>query len=525
MWPIGFLFLFILLTVQCAAPGPRVADEARQAATWRQRRVIFNNDGDDALHYKKWHEESNLTPPEKDGFLPVRMKHCFDAGVDSVFFCTHHWSPSSIKVNDGGKPDPRIKKGFDALDVVIRECRRRNIEAIWTLRLNDIHDTFWASLMPQWKKDYPHLLMGTEQDKKKYPVADPRHIWTFADFAHLEVRDMIVSVVRDALARHDMDGVDLDFLRHPAYFKETLVDEPATPAHLDMVTEMIGRIRQHVLAASERRGKPILLSVRVLPTWPQNLAWGFDVERWVREDYVDFITVGGGYDPFTVPAKDMVDRGHQWGIPVYVCLSTSGFGDAVSRVPDSRAGHSIECWRAAAANAWDTGADGIMTFNLFPRFDGTKPTEFSRRVWGEILDAAALARKDKIYCIENVDELWAAGYMVRSVPREGHLPVPLPKGATVECAMPVGDDFSSFQDMLESLRLRICVAGGKGDERIRIKMNQTVLVPSPEKTQWLIADVPPTAMRRGDNAIELTYVDGKSESLEIIGAELVVDYR
>jgi len=521
-----FQLSYLLLAISFAVSQPLSADEARRAATWRSRRVIFNNDGDDSLHYEKWHQEDGLQPPETDGFLSVRINHCFGTGVESVFFCTHHWSPPNLKVNDGGNPDPRIKQGFDALDVVVRECRRRNIEAIWSLRVNDIHDTYFPTLMPQWKKDYPHLLMGIPKDKNTYPVADPRSVWTFADFALPDVRDMIVTLVDETLTHHDVDGMELDFLRHPAHFKETLIDKSATQEHMDMLTDMVGRVRKEVLAASERRGRPVLLSVRVLPTMRQNRHWGFDVERWVRDRYVDFITVGGGYDPFTVPVKDIVEQGHQWGIPVYVCLSVSGFSDAVARVPGSTVSSSVKCWRAAAANAWQAGADGIMTFNLFPRFSGTRATNTARQVWNEIGDPDLLVRKNKIYCIENVDELWAVGFMVRSVPRVGRLPVELRKGGTVECTMPVGDRVAASADQLKSLRLRVCVSVQPANrESFAVTMNGTKLDAIPEKPQWLVADVPASAMAHGNNFIAVRYRDGEQESVQVIGMELLVAYN
>ena len=136
---------------------------------------------------------------------------------------------------------------------------------------------------------------------------------------------------------------------------------------------MMVKIRRVVLAASHRQGKPILLSARVLPTVELNRYLGLDVERWLKEGIVDFIAVGGGYDPFTMPVKEIIDYGHQCGIPVYACGSVSGLRSP-GGVSDSGIGSNFECWRAFASNAWHAGADGLMTFNLFPRNPGTDQT-------------------------------------------------------------------------------------------------------------------------------------------------------
>ena len=106
-----------------------------------------------------------------------------------------------------------IKLGADPLAVAIEACRKRNIEAFYTIRVNDIHDNFWYEMLSQWKKDHPDLLLGKREDKKTYPFSDSRHVWTLADFGRKEVRDRMVTIVADIPDRYDVDGIDLDFLR------------------------------------------------------------------------------------------------------------------------------------------------------------------------------------------------------------------------------------------------------------------------------------------------------------------------
>lgn len=171
------------------------------------------------------------------------------------------------------------------------------------------------------------------------------------DLLHLAgpaTAEKFLSVRTDHAAGTMVDSV---FLRHPAFFPETRLLEPVTQPHLEMMTRMVGRIRAEVLAASRRKGRPILMSVRILPTLSQNLHFGFDVEQWARRGFLDLIVVGGGYDPFTMPAKDMIERGNQWGVPVGGRLPVQvAPGDSVQRllpVADELAGagdrlHSLE---------------------------------------------------------------------------------------------------------------------------------------------------------------------------------------
>jgi len=485
--------------------------------------VIFNNDGDDLY--------LTPAPATRESFLSVRMDHVGETGVDSVFFFPRR--PISPLYTGAVQADPiasRLREldecGTDDLTLAIEACRGRGIEIFWTMRMNDIHDSGRdAAMISQWKKDHPHMLMGRPEDRTTYPPSDPRHVWTSADFAYPEVRDLMVSTFEEGLERYDVDGLELDFLRNPAFFRETRLFQPATRQHLDMLTDMVARIRKAVLDAGERKGRPVLLSARVLPGLEQNAHFGFDVQRWVEEGHLDFLTLGGGYDPFTMPARDMIKRGHGWGIPVYVCLSASGFLHAGKGVPHARAGGTIECWRAAAANAWHIGADGIMTFNVFPKFPSSRDTEFARQVWSEIGDPETLADKSKLYCIENVQGLHDTGFMMRSVPMEGRLPVTVEKGQTARLVLPVADDLRGRQDRVESLRLRVCLPDRRGADRIAVTLNGRPLAAAQEDPGWLAADVPPADMRRGANELAVGLEAGESSELEIALVELDVRYR
>ena len=56
-------------------------------------------------------------------------------------------------------------------------------------------------------------------------------------------------------------------------------------------------------------------------------------------------------------------------------------------------------------------------------------------------------------------------------------------------------------------------------------MNGVQLAATPEKSLWLAADVPPAAMKQGDNTLVVTFTLGKAESVIMQSAELTVDYK
>jgi hypothetical protein len=526
------LFICILMNGVCGQRS--FADDVREKAAHRQRRMIFNNDGDDVFFAG--------APRTKEGFLSMRLDHIGDCGIDSMFYCTtmsinmfsHDSQITEVWTADIGVENvlngwassnrmaALIKAQTDPLKLAIETCRQHDIEIIWTLRMNDVHDSFVPEFLSQWKKDHPQFLMGTPEEFEETEPKDPRHFWSWADFAHQEVHDVILVAVKDVLDRYDIDGIDLDFQRHICYFEETRRYEPVTAEHSDLLTDLVGRIRKEVLAASERKGKPILLSARILATLEQNRRFGLDVEKWVDNGYLDFITTGCGYDPFTMP-DDMIRQGHAWGLPVYRCFSNSAMLQEQVEHTDLLP-ENLAAWRAVAANAWHDGVDGVMSFNLFPKLPGTPQTESARTAWREMGDPKGLVGKDKLYCIEHLhyDDNC---YLFKSVPREGRLPVTISKGATVTRNLPVADDISGLADRVDKLRLRIYLAGLDAGDKINVKINGTELTLAPEKPLWVVADVPPGAMQQGKNALAVAFTSGKADSLVMQSVELTVDYK
>ena len=496
-------------------------DATRKEAARRARRVVLNNDGNDVPD-----TDASRT---KEGFLSVRFDHLADCGVDSVFYCT---SMSSVfthksKVLEMHSHMPALlKMGIDPLQLAIEWCRKHDTEVFWTLRMNDIHDNWNKTIRARWKHDRPELVMGTPEEAKIYGMRDPRHLWTLADYAQKDVRDMMVRAVEEVLVNYDVDGIDLDFLRHICYFRETRLYQPVTPAHRDMLTDMVRQIREHVLAASQRRGKPILLSARVLQTMPLNERFGLDVEQWADKGYLDLVVAGGGFDPFTSAGKELVDWCHGRNVPAYGCITAEAFNQGVwsgPGIPHTELSEKKqESWRGAAANTWALGVDGIMTFNLSADRTGV---ERSRSVLQEIGNPKNLVAKDKLYCIEHLqddDYCW----MIRSVPREGRLPVSVSKDNTVTRQLPVADDIPALIDRVQKLRLRVYLDHFREPDRVTVSLNNVKLETASDRPQWLAADVPPRVMRKGSNELAIRLEKGRSASWAVTlrSVELSVRY-
>jgi len=109
------------------------------------------------------------------------------------------------------------------------------------------------------------------------------------------VRDYIFRILEEVCQRYDVDGIELDWMRHPKFFRPTTDGNPATPEQVEMMNDLVRRIRAMTERVAEQRGRPLLVATRVTLNVEHSLDLGLDLKTWLEEDLVDIVTVGGGY--------------------------------------------------------------------------------------------------------------------------------------------------------------------------------------------------------------------------------------
>ena len=62
---------------------------------------------------------------------------------------------------------------------------------------------------------------------------------TAQDFSHPQVRDRKFEIVKEVCRRYDIDGVDLNFIRHPMFFSRGMRGEPASKAEIEIMTGLL----------------------------------------------------------------------------------------------------------------------------------------------------------------------------------------------------------------------------------------------------------------------------------------------
>jgi hypothetical protein len=377
-----------------AAMAPAHAQDAFVQKRWelahRPRRIILNNDGCDVLYFDK------TLPVTVDNVLSLRTSPLVGSQVDTIFYCpisagfgyfTYNTKVGRVlehNVLDGRNVTrDLINLGTDALKIMVDFGHAHGMEVFSSMRMNDTHDAAHSPdkpypLFPPLKYQHPEWLVGSYDNKPKFGP------WSSMDYTHPEVRDLAFRFLEEMCQNYDLDGIELDFLRHCCYFKSVAYGGTASDAERDMMTDLMRRVRAMADAEGRKRGRPILVAIRVPDSVDYARAVGLDIERWLQEGLVDLLSATCYYQ--LNPWEYVISLGHKYNVPVYPCLSESRVRINVG--PYNR--NSQQTYRARAAEAWAAGADGIYLFNFF------NPKAPMLR---EIGDPKALETLDKTYFV------------------------------------------------------------------------------------------------------------------------------
>ena len=476
----------------------------RKKAAHRKRRIIFNNDGNEPVYF--------LDEATKEAFLACRTAPLEGSHVDSIFYCT--WSSGfSFFTHDtkagqvfdttanpkhkantlGGfsknKTRAFIEQGTDPLKMMVEWCKAHGVEIFWSFRMNDTHDgqNAWYSdpLFPQLKRDHPEWLVSSKARRT------PHGAWSAVDYGRQEIRDLAVAFIEEVCRNYGVDGIEMDFFRHPLLFKTPAWGKDATADELAKLTAMARRVRQVTEREGLKRGRSILVGVRVPDSAAYCKAMGIDIEAWLTEGLIDVMAVSGYFR--LNPWATSVALGHKHGVPVYPCLSETRQRDGEAR----KVRASVACYRARAANAWASGADGVYLFNSFnPRSP----------LWRELGDPTRLAAMDKVYTTGARDPAavnrWMAKGETRFLRRQilcPARPLKLLPGKPTSVEIPIGQTIAKGANVVAQLRVK----GLPGPADLSVALNGKPLVGG-KNGIWIDYAVAPALVKAGINRFELT---------------------
>ena len=330
-----------------------------------------------------------------------------------------------------------FERGTDAPAVVIKHGHEAGLDVFLSLRMNDTHDYMLRMLdhpmvSPMKRKHPEWLLPSFENDCGRL----------FYDYRVAEVRAYKLALIREAIENYDLDGLDLDFCRHPRLFD---TGEGEKNAHL--ITQVVRDVREILDRKSKAVGRKLELSVRVPPTFAIALAFGIDVGTWVEEGLLDILIVGAVKEAAAhrLPVEEYVNAARDKGIKVLAqCLGGSHkYNPAKSAGPlwHEPPGFSNEMYRASAATYWQAGVDGLYLWNSH-LYAVQCAAYYDYRPWYELGDPVSLASLDKHYVVDDRRALRGAGTQVgsKTVP-DPQIPVDLARpGDSADIVFDIADE-------------------------------------------------------------------------------------
>lgn len=508
----GLATLFLLTAFAFAQPRPNSLDElraARKQAADRQRRVIFNNDGNEPVYLCK------TTSP--DELLSYRTTPLAGTHVDAIFYCT--WSSGFGLFTHGTKvgevfssreglfernlAPTMLAAGTDPLRVMTDFGRRHGIEVFWSFRLNDTHDGSGADYGPimfranRLKREHPEWLIGTPQQKPKFGA------WSAVDFTRPEIRERAFRFVEEVCQNYDVNGVEIDFFRHPVFFKRAAqAGAECNDEERRLMTELMSRIRAMTEAEGLRRGRPMLVAMRVPDSVEYCRAIGLDLSRWLEAGLVDLLITSGYFRMNDLSYS--VALGHRYGVKVYPSLDESRVRDVDARKLRS----STAAYRGRALEAWTAGADGVYLFNSFNPKDA---------IWRELGSPAQLAAAGRDYFASVLGQGAAAG---GALPHAGFMriprlnpasPLPLKPGAAEKVTLMIGDASPNGirrAAAAETLRMQFNREPVPG--QLNVSVNGATITGGTARGQWLEFAVSPGTLRPGANVVTVALAPGAS---------------
>lgn len=457
--------------------------------------------------------------------------------VDSIFYSTtqgfnyytHNSEVSEIWYDPSGIIKGLIDRGTDTLQIMVEFCHKHNIEIFWSMRINDEHDSWIPGAVSQFKKDHPEYLFGTNENRP------PHGPWSGVDYALPEVRDHAFRIIQDVCERYDIDGIELDFFRQLLCFKKHVWGEALGQAERDIMTEYLRRVRTMTDEVGQKRGRPLLIAVRVPDSAGYAKALGLDVPRWLEEDLIDIMVAGGYF--WLQPWEKTVELVCQYDVPVYASLDGSRIVDEEAR----NIRRSDEAYRAHAANAFNAGVDGIYVFNLNYMRDP------AHQLWRGIGDPHTLAGLDKVYHVSvmgcghpTLQYYLPGGEQFLSLPTlcPDH-PVELPAGESHATTLTIADDVMAEKDPAGNpqVYLNVRVENLTRPEALTVKLNNQVLThrsltrgtmgvwESKFEDQWQEYGINPESVKKGVNSLEITLSDANEGACILHDVHLRIDYH
>jgi hypothetical protein len=412
--------------------------------------------------------------------------------------------------------------GGDFVDLFVKACRKIGRPAMISLRMNDGHHLAATSgpnmaETSRFYDDHPEWRIAVG------PHRDFRANWWSRPAGNLnwavpEVRAQKFQLLQELATKYDIDGLELDFMRHPLLFRVTETDFATRSG---IIRDFVASVRR-VLDRTSPAGRRRWLSVRIPAFTADYDELGFDPPA----------MYAAGVDMFNLSCSLFTEQ--QTDLPA-ICRLVPGAAVLLEMTDTPMIGPHLhpgpgdafpylrttdEMFYTGANLAYRRGAAGVSLFNFayyreYGAPEGRGPfTEPPFHVLGRLGDRDFLARQPQWY------EL-AQSYSSDMV--KGPLPLTLDAGQPVRLSLDLAPPARPIAAALLRLRFRDRLAGTVTAAVNARPLAAAAFVAKPlpsDYDAWLGAEdefacfsVPAGTLGDGANEIEIELADGAPAAL------------
>ncbi len=484
---------------------------------------------EDDSHYYGTHAGQRLDAAKVaswvDGYAQGQVKELiFNPNAMRTSYGSKVWDPIWLNYDPNGPDDQPLFKSLPPKD---REWPRKWIHTAWQLHQDGIDPyRIWMDVSRK-KKVSPWISMRMNDshftnDEQLYlhsefwrsnpqfrriPYRSAEFLstdWSL-DYAHREVREHEMKLVKELVERYDFDGLELDWMRFGYHFRPGFEREGAP-----LLTDFMVKVRRLLDRAEQKRGHKIKLGARV-PSRPQTAAGlGMDAVTWARKGLVDLLVP----TPFWATIETDMPM-ELWKELLYGTNVTLAAGLELQLLEywnppyPPYPQNSLETARGAAISLLDRGADRIYLFNYFHGVPANAvdpesvlhPRNFPS-VLRELGSVEAITGKPRRHVITYPD-VWAPGE-----PRAIALPATVNKGELKEFRIHIGPKPVSGKVMV-ALGIQAETKITKKTLEVRVNGDRCGLigpvklpVPAPRIGAYGF-EVPLSTVKQGNNLIEI----------------------
>ena len=152
--------------------------------------------------------------------------------------------------------------GGDMVKVFVDRCREKGLAPFISFRLNDSHGHEYVNApreeLPGWLW---HVMTPIHVDHPEWRLGQDLTDWggRVLNWMIPEVRELKYSFIEELIEQYDIDGFELDFMRHNNYFRQ---DETTSVQRLSIMSGFVRRVRE-ALDRTARPGQHRWLCVRI----------------------------------------------------------------------------------------------------------------------------------------------------------------------------------------------------------------------------------------------------------------------